>query len=114
MRTVLTQEITSLTSIICKIMESIIKDKIVEHLQKFNLLNDSQHGFMKGKSCLTNLLEYLEIVTKVLDEGDPLDIIYLDFAKAFDKVPHKRLIKKLETHGISGNVSRWIKKLANG
>ena len=90
-------------------MESIIKDKIVEHLQKFNLLNDSQHGFMKGKSCLTNLLEYLENVTKVLDEGDPLDIIYLDFAKAFDKVPHKRLIKKSEAHGISGNVSRWIK-----
>ena len=56
-------------------MESIIKDKIVEHLQKFKLLNDSQHGFMKGKSCLTNLLEYLENVTKVLDEGDPLDII---------------------------------------
>ena len=99
----------SLTSIICKIMESIIKDKIVEHLQKFNLLNDSQHGFIKGKSCLTNLLEYLENVTKVLDEGDPLDVIYLDFAKAFDKVPHKRLIKKLEAHGISGNVSRWIK-----
>ena len=68
-----------------------------------------QHGFMKGKSCLTNLLEYLENVTKVLDEGDPLDVIYLDFAKAFDKVPHKRLIKKLEAHGISGNVSRWIK-----
>ena len=64
---------------------------------------------MKGKSCLIYLLEYLENVTKVLDEGDPLDIIYLDFAKAFDKVPHKRLIKKLEAHGISGNVSRWIK-----
>ena len=90
-------------------MESIITDKTVEHLQKFNLLNDSQHGFMKGKSCLTNLLEYLEKVTKVWEDGDPLDIIYLDFAKAFDKVPHKRLIKKLETHGISGNVSRWIK-----
>ena len=66
----------SLTSILCKIMESIIEDKIVEHLQKFKLLSESQHGFMKGKSCLTNLLEYLENVTKVLDEGDPLDIIY--------------------------------------
>ena len=63
----------SLTSIICKIMESIIKDKLVEHLQNFNLLNDSQHGFMKGKSCSTNLLEYLENVTKFLDQGDPLD-----------------------------------------
>ena len=59
----------SLTSIICKMMESIIKDKLVEHLQNFNLLNDSQHGFMKGKSCLTNLLEYFENVTKFLDQG---------------------------------------------
>ena len=57
------------------------------------LINESQHGFMKGRSCLTNLLEYLETVTKLLDEGVPVDIIYLDFAKAFDKVPHARLLK---------------------
>ena len=104
----------SLTSIVCKIMESIIKDRVVEHLQKFSLLNDSQHGFMKGKSCLTNLLEYLENVTKTLDGGDPLDVIYLDFAKAFDKVPHKRLILKLEAHGISGNISKWIQQWLTG
>ena len=83
----------SLTSILCKILESMIKDKIVEHLQVFNLINDSQHGFMKGRSCLTNLLEYLETVTKLLDEGVPVDVIYLDFSKAFDKVPHARLLK---------------------
>ena len=53
----------SLTSILCKILESIIIDKIVDHLQVFNLTNESQHGFMKGRSCLTNLLEYLETVT---------------------------------------------------
>ena len=93
-------------------MESIIKDKIVEHLQVFNLINDSQHGFMKGRSCLTNLLEYLETVTKLLDEGVSVDVIYLDFAKAFDKVPHARLLKKLEAHGIEGDFTRWIKKLA--
>ena len=95
-------------------MESIIKDKLVEHLQNFNLLNDSQHGFMKGKSCLTNLLEYFENVTKFLDQGDPLDVIYLDFAKAFDKVPHKRLVKKLEAHGIGGKISRWIENWLTG
>ena len=95
-------------------MESIIKDKLVEHLQNFNLLNDSQHGFMKGKSCLTNLLDYLENVTKFLDQGDPLDVIYLDFAKAFDKVPHKRLVKKLEAHGIGGKISRWIENWLTG
>ena len=59
----------SLTSIICKMMESIIKDKIVEHLQNFNSLNDSQPGFKKGKSCLTNLLKYFGKVTKLLDQG---------------------------------------------
>ena len=104
----------SLTSILCKILESIIKDKIVEHLQVFNLINDSQHGFMKGRSCLTNLLEYLETVTKLLDEGVPVDVIYLDFAKAFDKVPHARLLKKLEAHGIEGDFTRWIKNWLGG
>ena len=82
----------SLTSIVCKILESIIKDSIVVHLNTFNLINTTQHGFRKGRSCLTNLLEYLETVTKFLDDGCPVDVIYLDFAKAFDKVPHARLL----------------------
>ena len=107
----------SLTSILCKILESIIKDKIAAHLQAFNLINESQHGFMKERSCLTNLLEYLETVTKLLDEGVPVDVIYLDFAKAFDKVPHARLLKKLEAHGIEGDYTtktRWIKNWLEG
>ena len=54
----------------------------------------------KGKSCLTNLLSFLEDVTKAIDEGKPLDVIYLDFSKAFDKVPHKRLLHKIESHGM--------------
>ena len=69
---------------------------------------------MKGKSCLTNLLEYFENVTKFLVQGDPLDVIYLDFAKAFDKVLHKRLVKKLEAHGIGGKISRWIENWLTG
>ena len=81
----------SLTSLVCKILESLIKDSIVCHLSKFSLIKDSQHGFTKNRSCLTNLLEFLEEVTSTLDTGKPVDIIYLDFAKAFDKVPYKRL-----------------------
>jgi hypothetical protein len=100
----------SLTSIICKLLESIIKDHIVEHLDKFKLLHDSQHGFRKGRSCLTNLLDFMEEVTKVLENGDPIDIVYLDFAKAFDKVPYVRLFRKLESHGIGGQVLTWIKQ----
>src|SRR5215813_148701 len=90
----------SLTSVVCKILESIIKDSIIEHLDKFSLLKASQHGFVSGKSCLTNLLEFFEEVTSMLDNGNAVDILYLDFAKAFDKVPHQRLIKKVLAYGI--------------
>ena len=99
----------SLTSILGKILESIIKDSIVEHLDKFKLIHTSQHGFTKGRSCLSNLLDFMEVATKNLDQGHPVDLIYLDFAKAFDKVPYIRLFKKLEAHGIGGWVLRWIK-----
>ena len=83
----------SLTSIAGKLCESIIKDSIVKHLEKHKLLRNSQHGFTGGRSCLTNLLEFFEEVTKELDEGNSVDLVYLDFCKAFDKVPQCRLIK---------------------
>ena len=99
----------SLTSIVGKVFESIVKDSIVEHLERHCLINSSQHGFMKGRSCLTNLLSFIETVTMSVDEGSPVDIVYLDFAKAFDKVPYQRLFKKLEAHGVSGFILNWIK-----
>ena len=82
----------------------------MKHLDKYSLIRNSQHGFISGKSCLTNLLDFFEVVTKMLDEGEAVDLIYLDFAKAFDKVPHCRLFKKLEAHGIGGYVLNWIKE----
>ena len=99
----------SLTSICGKIMESIIRDKLVEHLTSQELLFNSQHGFLKNKSCLTNLLEFMEFLTSKYDDGNALDIIYLDFSKAFDKVPKNKLLKKAEALGISGNVLNWLK-----
>ena len=98
----------SLTSVPCKLMESIIRDKVVNHLTINHLIKSSQHGFMKHKSVTTNLLEFLEKVTATVDGGNPLDIIYLDFSKAFDKVPRLRLIEKLKAHSICGNLLRWI------
>ena len=71
-------------------MESIIRDKPVEHLISQELLFNSQHGFLKNKSCLTNLLEFMEFLTSKYDDGNALDIIYLDFSKAFDKVPNTK------------------------
>jgi hypothetical protein len=99
----------SLTSIVCKILESIIKDNVVEHLDKYKLIISSQHGFAKSRSCLSNILNFMESVTRDIDEGNPVDVIYLDFAKAFDKVLHNRLFKKLEAHGIVDLLFNWIK-----
>ena len=98
----------SLTSQVCKIFEALMRDAMMKHLEDYQLLKDSQHGFRKGRSCMTNLLTLLETVTRCLDEGDNVDIIFLDFAKAFDKVPHRRLLRKLENHGIGGKILRWI------
>ena len=99
----------SLTCVLCKVMEAVLRDDIVQHLGKQSLINSSQHGFTSGRSCLTNLLEFLEELTKLVDKGFPVDMIYLDFQKAFDRVPHQRLVLKLEAHGICGNILRWIK-----
>jgi hypothetical protein len=99
----------SLTSVIGKMLESTVKEAIVRHLEKHKLIKSSQHGFTKGKSCLTNLLIFFEEVTKELDEGNDVDLVYLDFSKAFDKVPYQRLFKKVEAHGIGGSVLKWIK-----
>uniref|UniRef100_A0A452IGB1 Reverse transcriptase domain-containing protein n=1 Tax=Gopherus agassizii TaxID=38772 RepID=A0A452IGB1_9SAUR len=100
--------LVSLTSVPGKLVETIVKNKIVRHIEKHKLLSNSQHGFCKGKSCLTNLLEFFEGVNKHVDKGDPVDIVYLDFQKAFDKVPHQRLLRKLSCHGIKGKVLSWI------
>ena len=100
----------SLTSLICRIMESLLRDAIVTHLRTYNLIRNSQHGFMPHRSCLTNLLEFLEEITKLLDEGHSVDLLYLDFARAFDKVPHARLIAKVKALGITGQISTWIEQ----
>lgn len=104
----------SLTSIPCRVMESCTRDEIVDHLIANNLINKSQHGFMRNKSCTTNLLEFLEKVTKETDEGSPMDILYLDFSKAFDKVPKLRLLEKFKAHSINGNLLNWINNWLTG
>ncbi len=104
----------SLTSVSCRVMESILREKITEHLAKNKLIKGSQHGFMKDRSCVSNLLEFLEKATTVVDEGEGFDIIYLDFAKAFDKVPKERLLRKVRAHGVRGRVLEWIRSWLSG
>jgi len=97
-----------LTSQICKVSESIIRDGMVCHLESNMLIQDSRHGFRKRRSCLTNLLTFLDKVSGCLDSGENMDVVFLDFAKAFDKVPYKRLELKLKSHGITGKLLMWI------
>ena len=98
----------SLTSLICKVFETIIRDIIVEYLESKQLITTSQHGFRKGRSCLTNLLDFLDKVTGYVDSGDNVDVVFLDFAKTFDKVSHRRLLLKLEAHGVDSILISWI------
>ena len=96
----------SLTAVCCKMLESIIKDDIVKHLEKHKLIRSTQHGFMKRNSCTSNLLAFLEKITVAVDNGDAVDIVFLDFAKAFDKVRVERLLKKVWAHGIQETETR--------
>jgi hypothetical protein len=99
----------SLTSVPCKLLESIIKDDIMEHLSSNNLIKNSQHGFLPGRSCTTNLTIFLDTLTKITDKGKAADVFYLDFSKAFDKVPRERLLTKMEAKGITGKLLMWVR-----
>ena len=98
----------NLTSVFCRILESIIKDKIMVHFDINYLFFEQQHGFPPRMSCVTQLLYAMEHWTNNLDDGNDVDIIYLDFHKAFDCVPHQHLLSKLKACDISGNVLNWI------
>jgi len=81
-----------------------IKEQMLKYLEANFVVSSAQHGFMSSRSCLTNLLEALENWTRALEEGYGIDIVYLDFRKAFDSVSHQRLLMKLKGYGITGKV----------
>ena len=85
-------------------LEAIIKDEVVSHLERHKLIRPSQHGFMRGRSCASNLLSFLDKIMAAVDSGEAADIVFLDFAKAFDKVPVKGLLWKVRAHGIGGRL----------
>jgi hypothetical protein len=95
-------------------MESVVRDRLIDHLTANDLLSDCQHGFIAGRSCTTNLLSTLNELTRMLDEREPVDAVYLDFAKAFDSVPRERLLRKLKSLGIESNVLKWIRDFLVG
>ncbi|KAL5252966.1 hypothetical protein ACHWQZ_G015662 [Mnemiopsis leidyi] len=97
----------SLTCILCKVYEKLVREHLLDFLE--GRISKHQHGFVKGKSCLSNLLETFDNILDFFDEGVPVDLLYFDFSKAFDTVPHFRLLSKLEGFGIKEKVLEIIK-----
>ena len=91
-----------------------MRDKIYEYLEVNERLSPNQHGFRKGRSCLSQLLTHYQKIINALEENVNYDVIYTDFAKAFDKCDHGVLIKKLKAAGISGKIGRWIYNFLTG
>ena len=104
----------SLISQLLKILEKIIGVKIVSHLEDNNIMNENQHGFRRFRSCLSQLIEHYDNIIEAVSEGNNLDVIYLDYSKAFDVVDHHILLRKLKESGISGKVGYWISNFLSG
>ena len=98
----------SLTNVICKIMESLIKENLLEFLQKMNALSDRQFSFLPGRSTVLQLLNVLDKWTKALDNGTHTDAIYCDFMKAFDTVPHQKILRVLRFFNTPENLATRI------
>ena len=98
----------SLTSHIIKLVERVIAKKVIQHLEAENLYNNGQHGFRRGRSCLSQLLQHYQNILEYLSLGQDVDVVYLDFSKAFDKVDHNILLAKLKNIGISEQLCVWI------
>ena len=98
----------SLTSIVCKTLEKIVRKHVIDHMVRNDLFTSKQYGFMSGRSTSSQLLNVLDQWTEAIDNGYEIDCIYMDYQKAFDTVPHKRLLSKLRSYGLTAKVIEWI------
>ena len=96
----------------CKVYEKLVRRHVWDFVVEY--INENQHGFVYKKSCLSNLLESVDSMLSLLEEGAPVDIFYFDFRKAFDSVPHYRLLSKLQNMGITGKTLDIIRDFLSG
>ena len=101
----------ALTSHLIKLFEKILKNHIVAYIEERNLFNPGQHGFRLGRSCLSQPIAHYDHITRLLESGQNVDVIYIDFAKALDKVDYLVTMKTLTGMGISGKLGRWLHAL---
>src|SRR5438874_3955927 len=104
----------SLTSVLCKMFEHIISSNLAKFLEQHNLFNENQFGFRKKRSCELQLHRVCQDIAFILDNGEQADLIFLDFSKAFDKVPHNLLIKKLQSYRLQEDVIQLISNFLTG
>ena len=104
----------SLTCLPSRLCEKTVRDTIMKHMNDNNLFSTCQYGFRNKRSCILQLLDVLDDWTKYYDENKQIDNVYLDIKKAFDTIPHERLLLKLEKYGIDGELLSWVKDFLNG
>ena len=98
----------SLTSVPCKLLEHIICSHMLKHFEKYSILTTLNHGFRSGYSTETQLLVTMHDLLQANDARVQVDIAILDFSKAFDTVPHDKLLHKLDAYGIKGSLHKWL------
>ena len=102
----------SLTCIALKILEHIVHSHVMKHFEHYNILTDCQHGFRPKRSTELQLILTIHDIASSLQQNKPIHAAVLDFSKAFDKVPHQRLLMKLERYGIHGNLFSWMESFS--
>ena len=99
----------SVTTMLCRLLETIVREVIVQYIKTNGIIINQQYGFLDKRGCVLQLLTVLDKLVTSLENRNPVDMIYLEIQKAFDSLPHKRLIKKIKCLGIGGNIRKWAK-----